>query len=153
MDNHPSKSSLKCRNRRVQFGRVTMRLSCFLLTSSDHWNREAACYSLHINIIVTINGILGSTNALEKNNRRILTDILPTHDHLILLFALWSTRCSLSHTEMIIQENCNAGASIQIPNRWRNKVQYNTPRSFYFTMVKSDNNSATMALSASCSYV
>lgn len=55
-----------CRNRKVQFDKVTIRLYCSLLTSSNSWNRHRGCYPWHNNITVTINGIPGSSNVLEK---------------------------------------------------------------------------------------
>lgn len=55
-----------CRNRKAQFDKVTVRMYCSLLTSSNHWNSHRAGSPCHINIIVTINGILGSSNVPEK---------------------------------------------------------------------------------------
>lgn len=70
VDNHSSKSSLQCRNprrnRKAQFDKVTIRMYSSLLTSSNHWNRHRGCHPWHINVIVTINGILGSSNVTGK---------------------------------------------------------------------------------------
>lgn len=132
-----------CRNRKAQFDKVTIRMYCSLLTSSNHWNSHRACYPCHINIIVTINGILGSSTVPEEiRGGSSLTHYQPVNPLFYSLFSCPSA--DLSATLRWESNVAMQGHAFSICEGRKYRVIHNTPRSCYFPSAEAATNIAKM---------